>query len=191
MHFGIQNDRAITEIVNATKMIDPYAPSQVKEVDGLRAISFGQSSFGYDMRIADEFRIFSPATGSVTVIDPKNMDEKALVFHQGPTCVVPPNSFVLGRSVEYFKMPRNVLAICLGKSTYARCSIVVNVTPLEPGWEGFLTIEISNTSPLPAIIYANEGIAQLLFFMGETPLVSYADRKGKYQNQTDITLPIV
>jgi dCTP deaminase len=168
-------------------MIAPFVEKQ----KGKGVISYGLSSFGYDLRVADEWQIFTTATGELTCIDPKNIDNRAMVFHRGDFCIIPPNSFVLARSVEYIKMPRNVLALCLGKSTYARCGIICNFTPFEPGWEGFVTIEISNTTPLPAKIYANEGIAQVLFFEGEQPEVSYADRGGKYQGQTGITLPKV
>lgn len=167
------------------KMIEPFTDRQVRQ----GTISYGLSSFGYDIRVADEFRIFTPATGQLTVVDPKSIDERAMMPYQGEVCIVPPNSFALARTVEYFRIPRNVLTICLGKSTYARCGIIVNVTPFEPEWEGHVTIEISNTTPLPCKIYANEGIAQVLFFEGEQPEVSYADRKGKYQAQTGITLP--
>jgi dCTP deaminase len=167
------------------KMIEPFVDGQVRA----GTISYGLSSFGYDIRVADEFRIFTPATGQLTVVDPKAIDERAMVPYRGDVCIIPPNSFALARTVEYFRVPRNVLTICLGKSTYARCGIIVNVTPFEPEWEGYVTIEISNTTPLPAKIYANEGIAQVLFFEGDEPEVSYADRKGKYQAQTGITLP--
>ncbi len=166
-------------------MIEPFEDNQVR--DGV--ISYGLSSFGYDIRVAKDFRIFTPATGQLTVIDPKAVDERALQSYTGDVCIIPPNSFALGRTIEYFRIPRNVLAICVGKSTYARCGIIVNVTPFEPEWEGYVTIEISNTTPLPARIYAGEGIAQVLFFEGETPEVSYADRNGKYQKQGGITLP--
>lgn len=166
-------------------MIEPFVENQVRQ----GVVSFGLSSFGYDIRVSDEFRIFTPATGQLTVVDPKAIDERAMVPYHGDICIIPPNSFALARTVEYFRIPRNVLTICLGKSTYARCGIIVNVTPFEPEWEGHVTIEISNTTPLPAKIYANEGIAQVLFFEGEQPEVSYADRKGKYQAQRGITLP--
>lgn len=152
-------------------------------------ISYGLSSFGYDLRIADEFRIFTPATGHLSVVNPKKLDERALVPHQGDVCIVPPNSFALARSVETFHIPDNVLVLVVGKSTYARAGVVVNVTPLEPGWRGQVTIEISNTTPLPVMIFANEGIGQCLFFAGERPAVTYADRQGKYQDQVGITLP--
>jgi len=165
-------------------MIEPFADAQVR--DGV--ISFGVSSYGYDMRVADEFRIFTNALSAI--VDPKAFDPKSFVSFQGPVCLVPPNSFALARSVEYFRIPRDVLTICVGKSTYARCGIITNVTPFEPEWEGYVTLEISNTTPLPARIYANEGIAQVLFFEGdEPPEVSYADKKGKYQKQIGVTLP--
>ena len=164
-------------------MIVPFNKEQVRE----GVISYGISSYGYDMRIADEFKIFTNINN--TIVDPKGFDIKSFIDFKGDVCIVPPNSFVLGRSVEYFRIPREVLVICLGKSTYARCGIVVNVTPLEPEWEGYVTIEISNTSPLPAKIYANEGIAQLLFIEGsEVCERSYADKAGKYQAQKGITL---
>lgn len=164
-------------------MIEPFNKEQVRE----GVISYGISSYGYDMRIADEFKIFTNINN--TIVDPKGFDIKSFIDFKGDVCIVPPNSFVLGRSVEYFRIPREVLVICLGKSTYARCGIVINVTPLEPEWEGYVTIEISNTSPLPAKIYANEGIAQLLFIEGsEVCERSYADKAGKYQAQKGITL---
>lgn len=164
-------------------MIEPFNKEQIRE----GVISYGISSYGYDMRIADEFKIFTNINN--TIVDPKGFDIKSFIDFKGDVCIVPPNSFVLGRSVEYFRIPREVLVICLGKSTYARCGIVINVTPLEPEWEGYVTIEISNTSPLPAKIYANEGIAQLLFVEGsEVCKKSYADKAGKYQAQKGITL---
>ena len=166
-------------------MIEPFVEGQISQ----GAISYGLSSFGYDIRVANEFRIFTPATGRLTVVDPKAIDESAMAQYEGDVCIIPPNSFALARTVEYFRIPRNVITVCLGKSTYARCGIIVNVTPFEPAWEGFVTLEISNTTPLPAKIYANEGIAQVLFFEGEEPEITYADRKGKYQGQTGITLP--
>ena len=167
-------------------MIEPFQESQV----GDGAISYGVSSYGYDMRVANEFRIFTNIHSSV--VDPKNFVDSSFVEFEGDICVVPPNSFALARSVEYFRIPRNVLTICVGKSTYARCGIITNVTPFEPEWEGFVTLEISNTTPLPARIYANEGIAQVLFFEADADDVcetSYADKKGKYQAQTGVTLP--
>lgn len=164
-------------------MIKPFSKDQIRK----GVISYGVSSYGYDMRVANEFKIFTNANS--TVIDPKNFNASSFVDFRGDVCFVPPNSFVLARSVEYFRIPRDVLVICLGKSTYARCGIVVNVTPLEPEWEGYVTIEISNTGPLPAKIYSNEGIAQLIFIQGsEVCEKSYADKKGKYQAQKKITL---
>lgn len=179
----VKNDRWIRDMA-AKGMIEPFNESQVRE----GVISSGVSSYGYDMRIADEFKIFTNI--NTTIVDPKAFDPKSFVDFKGDVCIVPPNSFALGRSVEYFRIPREVLVICLGKSTYARCGIVVNVTPLEPEWEGHVTIEISNTTPLPAKIYANEGIAQLIFLGGAEPCkVSYKDKSGKYQAQKGITLP--
>lgn len=182
---SIKPDHWIRKMALEHGMIEPFVDRQVR--DGV--ISYGLSSYGYDIRIADEFRIFTPGLGDLAVVDPKQFDERAMVRFTGPVCVIPPNSFILARTVEYFRIPRNVLAICVGKSSYARCGLVVNTTPFEPQWEGFVTLEISNTTPLPAKVYANEGIAQVLFFEGEPPEVSYADRKGKYQRQTGITLP--
>jgi dCTP deaminase len=181
---SIMNDRWITEMATEHGMIEPFESSQVRS----GVISYGVSSYGYDMRVADDFRIFTNVLSSV--VDPKAFDPKSFVEFTGDVCIVPPNSFALARSVEYFRIPRNVMTICLGKSTYARCGIITNVTPFEPEWEGFVTLEISNTTPLPAKIYANEGIAQVLFFRGEEPpVVSYADKKGKYQAQRGVTLP--
>ncbi len=165
-------------------MIEPFVENQVRQ----GVISYGLSSYGYDIRVANEFKIFTNVF-SVTV-DPKNFDTKSMVDFNGDVCIIPPNSFALARTVEYFRIPRDTLTICVGKSTYARCGIIVNVTPFEPEWEGYVTLEISNTTPLPAKIYANEGIAQVLFFQGdEVCEVSYADRKGKYQKQQGILLP--
>lgn len=181
---GLKSDKWIKEKSLNDEMIVPFESENV----GSGVISYGLSSYGYDIRVANEFKIFTNIGG--TVVDPKNFDEKNVVDFVGDICIVPPNSFALARTVEYFKMPENVLAICLGKSTYARCGIIVNVTPFEPGFKGHITIEISNTTPLPAKIYANEGIAQVLFLEGDEPcLVNYADKKGKYQNQEGITLP--
>ena len=174
---SIKSDKWIIEQAK-NGMIEPFADRQVRE----GVISYGVSSYGYDMRIADEFKIFTNVNN--TVVDPKNFDEKNYVDFKGDVCIIPPNSFVLAKSVEYFKIPREVLTVCVGKSTYARCGLIVNVTPFEPEWEGYVTIEISNSTPIPAKIYANEGIAQVLFFESdEDCLVSYADKKGKYQKQ--------
>jgi dCTP deaminase len=181
---GIQNDRWITQMARDCRMIEPFEGRQVRQ----GVISYGVSSYGYDMRVAREFRIFTNVLNSI--VDPKAFDPKSFVEFEGDVCIVPPNSFALARSVEYFRIPRDVVTVCVGKSTYARCGIITNVTPFEPEWEGYVTLEISNTTPLPAKIYANEGIAQVLFFKGdEPPEVSYADKKGKYQGQQGVTLP--
>jgi dCTP deaminase len=182
----IKSDRWIRQQALEKGMIKPFEERQVRS----GVISYGLSSYGYDLRIADEFKIFTNINS--TLVDPKAFDTRSFVDYQGPVCIVPPNSFALGRSVEYFKIPRNVLTICVGKSTYARCGIITNVTPFEPEWEGFVTLEISNTTPLPAKIYANEGIAQVLFFESDEACeTSYADRQGKYQGQQGIVLPTV
>jgi dCTP deaminase len=182
----IKSDRWIRQMALDRDMIKPFEDRQVRK----GTISYGLSSYGYDIRIADEFKIFTNI--NTTIVDPKAFDPRSFVDHQGPVAIVPPNSFALGRSVEYFKIPRNVLTVCVGKSTYARCGIITNVTPFEPEWEGFVTLEISNTTPLPAKIYANEGIAQVLFFESDEPCqTSYADRQGKYQGQQGIVLPTV
>jgi dCTP deaminase len=182
----IKSDRWIRQQAVEKGMIKPFEERQVRA----GVISYGLSSYGYDLRIADEFKIFTNINN--TLVDPKAFDPRSFVDYQGPVCIVPPNSFALGRSVEYFRIPRNVLTICVGKSTYARCGIITNVTPFEPEWEGFVTLEISNTTPLPAKIYANEGIAQVLFFESdEACQTSYADRQGKYQGQQGIVLPTV
>ena len=166
------------------KIIEPFVNEQMR--DGV--ISYGVSSYGYDIRVADEFKVFTNVYN--TVVDPKNFDPKSFVDIKADVCIIPPNSFALARTIEYFRIPRDILTICLGKSTYARCGIIVNVTPFEPEWEGHVTIEISNTTPLPAKIYANEGIAQVLFFQGDEPCeISYKDKKGKYQAQRGVTLP--
>jgi dCTP deaminase len=179
---SIKSDRWIRQMVLGCKMIDPFV-----ETSG-NGVSYGLSSYGYDVRVANEFKVFTNVHNSV--IDPKNFDPQSFIDKIGDTCVIPPNSFALARTVEYLKIPRNVLVVCIGKSTYARCGIIINVTPLEPEWEGQVTIEISNTTPLPAIIHANEGIAQLLFFESdEECLMSYKDKKGKYQYQQGIVLP--
>ncbi len=183
---AIKPDHWIKKMALEHRMIEPFAEKQVRQ----GVISYGVSSYGYDVRIADEFKIFTNINS--TIVDPKNFDPKSLVDFKGDVCIIPPNSFALGRSVEYFRIPENVMTICVGKSTYARCGIITNVTPLEPGWEGYVTLEISNTTPLPAKIYANEGIAQVLFFESDEPCeVSYRAKKGKYQAQTGVTLPKV
>lgn len=182
----LKPDSWIRKMCLEQKMIDPFVDRQ----DGQGKISFGLSSYGYDIRLADEYKIFTNVYGAL--IDPKAFDPRAFVDYKGPHCIVPPNSFALARTIERFKIPRGVLAVCLGKSTYARCGIIVNVTPLEPTWEGYLTIEISNTTPLPAKVYSGEGIAQLLFFEGtETCETAYADRSGKYQGQVGVVPPRV
>ena len=169
-------------------MIEPFEPGQVREVAGEKVISYGTSSYGYDVRCADEFKVFTNINS--TIVDPKDFDERSFVNFKGKHCIIPPNSFALARTVEYFRIPRRVLTICLGKSTFARCGIIVNVTPLEPEWEGHVTLEFSNTTPLPAKIYANEGVAQMLFLESDEDCdVSYKDRGGKYQGQLGVTLP--
>src|SRR5574337_192872 len=181
---SIKSDAGIKRMAVEQQMIAPFEEGQVRN----GVISYGLSSYGYDIRVANEFKIFTNV--NTTIVDPKCFDERSFVDFKGDVCIVPPNSFALARTVEYFRIPRNVLTVCLGKSSYARCGIILNVTPFEPEWEGFATLEISNTTPLPAKIYANEGIAQVIFFEGDEPcLVSYADKKGKYQAQQDITLP--
>jgi len=181
---GLKPDHWIRKMALEHKMIEPYHDAQVSN----GVISYGVSSYGYDIRVADEFKIFTNVFGAT--VDPKRFDPKSMVDYAGEICVIPPNSFALARTVEYFRIPRQVLTVCLGKSTYARCGIIVNVTPFEPEWEGFVTLEISNTTPLPARIYANEGIAQVLFFEAdEVCEISYADKKGKYQKQQSIVLP--
>lgn len=181
---GLKPDHWIRKMALEHGMIEPFADAQVR--DGV--VSYGVSSYGYDIRVADEFKIFTNVYSAV--VDPKHFDPRSMVDFSGDVCVIPPNSFALARTVEYMRIPRGVLTICLGKSTYARCGIIVNVTPFEPEWEGFVTLEISNTTPLPARIYANEGIAQVLFFEAdEECTTSYADKKGKYQKQQSIQLP--
>jgi len=181
---GLKPDHWIKKMALEHEMISPFVESQVRN----GVVSYGVSSYGYDIRVADEFKIFTNVHSAI--VDPKNFDPKSMVDFKGEICVIPPNSFALARTIEYFKIPRSVLTICLGKSTYARCGIIVNVTPFEPEWEGYVTLEISNTTPLPARIYANEGIAQVLFFQADEECnISYADKKGKYQNQQSIILP--
>ncbi|MBE0697056.1 MAG: dCTP deaminase [Anaerolineaceae bacterium] len=181
---GIKPDHWIRKMAKDHGMIDPFVDHQVRE----GVISFGVSSYGYDIRVANEFKIFTNVYSAI--VDPKNFDPQSMVDFKGDVCIIPPNSFALARTIEYFRIPRNVLTICLGKSTYARCGLIVNVTPFEPEWEGYVTLEISNTTPLPARIYANEGIAQVIFFQAdEVCEISYADKKGKYQHQQSIILP--
>jgi dCTP deaminase len=183
---GVKSDTWIRKMAKEHNMIDPFVDGQVRE----GAISYGLSAYGYDIRVSDEFKVFTNVYN--TVVDPKGFDEKSFVEIRSDVCLIPPNSFALARTVEYFRIPRSTITLCVGKSTYARCGIIVNVTPFEPEWEGFVTLEISNTTPLPAKIYANEGIAQVLFFEADEMCeVSYADKKGKYQKQVGITPPKV
>ena len=184
---SVKSDKWIRRMA-AKGMIEPFVDGQVREVGGNKVISYGTSSYGYDMRCAGEFRVFTNINTSM--VDPKKFDTQSFVEVNKPECVIPPNSFALARTIEYFRIPRNVLTICLGKSTYARCGIIVNVTPLEPEWEGHVTLEFSNSTPLPAKIYADEGVAQVIFLEADEECeVSYRDRGGKYQNQTGVTLP--
>ena len=181
---AIKSDKWIKRMALEHRMIEPFVDSQTRT----GVISFGLSSYGYDIRVADEFKVFTNIYNPV--VDPKNFEPKSFVDMKTDACIIPPNSFALARTIEYFRIPRDVLTVCLGKSTYARCGIIVNVTPFEPEWEGHVTIEISNTTPLPAKIYANEGIAQVLFFQSDEPCrTSYRDKKGKYQAQVEVTLP--
>ena len=186
----IMSDKWIIEQSKQNKMIDPFMDSQIKTQDGKKIISHGVSSYGYDARVANDFKIFTNL--NTTIVDPKDFNDQNLVHRTTDVCIIPPNSFALARTVEYFKIPDDVLVICVGKSTYARCGIIVNVTPLEPGWEGHVTLEFSNTTPLPAKIYAGEGACQFLFLKGnEECLTSYKKRGGKYMGQTGVTLPKV
>ncbi|MDC0364003.1 dCTP deaminase [Candidatus Pelagibacter sp.] len=181
---SVLSDKNIRTLAIEEGMISPFEDKQVRE----GKISYGLSSYGYDARVSEEFKIFTNVNSEI--VDPKNFKSSNFVTKNGTECIIPPNSFALARTVEKFKIPKDILVICLGKSTYARCGIIVNVTPLEPGWEGYVTLEFSNTTPLPAKIYANEGVAQFIFLKGkETPEVTYADRKGKYMGQTGVTLP--
>jgi dCTP deaminase len=185
---SLKSDRWIAKMATEHQMIEPFVPEQVKVASGSKLVSYGLSSYGYDVRLADEFKIFTNIKAAI--VDPKNFNNDSFVDLKSDVCIIPPNSFVLGRTIEYFKIPRNALVICLGKSTYARCGIIVNVTPLEPEWEGHVTLEFSNTTNLPAKIYANEGVAQFIFL--ESPegcQTSYKDRNGKYQGQKGVTLP--
>ncbi len=187
---SLQSDRWIRKMALEHKMIEPFMDGQVRELNGKKLVSYGLSSYGYDLRVAEEFKVFTNVYN--TIVDPKNFNANAFVDIKGETCIIPPNSFALARSVEYFRIPRNVLTLCIGKSTYARCGIIVNVTPFEPEWEGYVTLEISNTTPLPAKIYAGEGLAQVLFLVSpDTCETSYADRQGKYMHQMEITVPSI
>lgn len=186
---SIKSDRWIEEMALNRDMISPFAANQIREKNGNPIISYGVSSYGYDVRCSNEFKIFTNINS--TIVDPKAFDHRNFVNLEADVCIIPPNSFALARTVEYFKIPREILTICLGKSTYARCGIIVNVTPLEPEWEGHVTLEFSNTTPLPAKIYAHEGVAQMIFIeANELCAVSYRDRAGKYQGQTGVTLPV-
>jgi dCTP deaminase len=181
---GVKPDHWIKRMALEEKMIDPFVDSQIRN----GVISYGVSSYGYDIRVADEYKIFTNVYSAV--VDPKRFDKQSMIDFKGDICVIPPNSFALARTIEYFRIPRSVLTLCVGKSTYARCGIIVNVTPFEPEWEGYVTLEISNTTPLPARIYSNEGIAQVIFFEADEDCnISYADKKGKYQKQQSIELP--
>ncbi|MBP9840883.1 MAG: dCTP deaminase [Simkaniaceae bacterium] len=185
---GLKHDRWIRKMALEEGMIEPFADNQVRHNHEGSIVSYGLSSYGYDLRVSDRFKVFTNVYNSI--VDPKAFKEDSFVYVEADECIIPPNSFALAVSVEYFRIPRNVLTLCIGKSTYARCGIIVNVTPFEPEWEGYVTLEISNTTPLPAKIYANEGLAQVLFFEADMPCdVSYADRKGKYMKQIGITTP--
>lgn len=185
----IKSDKWIRRMVKEHNMIEPFESEQVRHQSSQKIISHGTSSYGYDVRCATEFKVFTNIHSAI--VDPKNFTESSFVDITSDVCIIPPNSFVLARSIEYFRIPRNVLVICVGKSTYARCGIIVNVTPLEPEWEGHITLEFSNTTPLPAKVYANEGVAQVLFLESDEACeISYKDRKGKYQGQTGVTLPV-
>ena len=184
----IKSDKWIRKMAEEKDMISPFEPKMVRDVEGQKIVSYGTSSYGYDIRCAQEFRVFTNINS--TIVDPKSFDPSSFVEFNGDYCIIPPNSFALARTVEFFKIPRNVLTICVGKSTYARCGIIVNFTPFEPEWEGYVTLEFSNTTPLPAKIYAGEGCAQVLFFESdEVCEISYKDRGGKYQGQSGVTLP--
>jgi dCTP deaminase len=188
LNMTIKSDKWIRFMAAHHGMIDPFEPSQIKQANGQKIVSYGTSSYGYDIRCSDEFKLFTNINS--TIVDPKNFDSNSFIDVKSDICLIPPNSFALARTVEYFRIPRNVLTICLGKSTYARCGIIVNVTPFEPEWEGYVTLEFSNTTPLPAKIYANEGVAQVIFFESdEVCEISYKDRGGKYQGQQGVTLP--
>ena len=185
---ALQADRWIKEMSEKYEMIEPFVDHLVREENGRKIISYGLSSYGYDLRVSNQFKVFTNVHN--VVVDPKGFSDNEFINVEGDTCIIPPNSFALAVSVEYFRIPRDILTLCVGKSTYARCGIIVNVTPFEPEWEGFVTLEISNTTPLPARIYAGEGLAQILFFRGEEPcMTSYKDRGGKYMGQVGITVP--
>ncbi|MEC7860906.1 MAG: dCTP deaminase [Pseudomonadota bacterium] len=185
---SIKSDRWIKRMAENNHMIEPFEANQIKKNNGERIVSYGTSSYGYDVRCSNEFKVFTNLES--VIVDPKRFDESSFIGKTSDVCIIPPNSFALARTVEFFRIPRNVLTICLGKSTYARCGIIVNVTPLEPEWEGHVTLEFSNTTPLPAKIYANEGVAQMLFFESDEECeISYKERDGKYQGQTGVTLP--
>ena len=184
----IKSDKWIRKMAEGHQMISPFEPQMVREKEGEKIVSYGTSSYGYDIRCAPEFKVFTNINS--TIVDPKKFDPNSFVEFNNEYCIIPPNSFALARTVEYFKIPRNILTVCVGKSTYARCGIIVNVTPFEPEWEGYVTLEFSNTTPLPANIYAGEGCAQVLFFESDEECeTSYKDRGGKYQGQTGVTLP--
>lgn len=185
---SVMSDKWIKEMAVKENMISPFIEKQVRENENGKIVSYGVSSYGYDARVSNEFKIFTNV--NTTIVDPKNFDNDNLVHKEGEVCIIPPNSFALARTVEYFKIPKDVLVVCVGKSTYARCGIIVNVTPLEPGWEGHVTLEFSNTTPIPAKIYAGEGVCQFLFLKGnESCSTTYADRSGKYMKQEGVTLP--
>ncbi len=185
---GLLSDKWIKKLAEDQEMIEPFVDHLVSERDGKKIISYGLSSYGYDLRVSNQFKVFTNVYN--TIVDPKGFNDSEFVHIEADTCVIPPNSFALAVSVEYFRIPRNILTLCVGKSTYARCGIIVNVTPFEPEWEGYVTLEISNTTPLPARVYAGEGLAQLLFLEGkDVCMTSYRDRKGKYMGQVGITLP--
>ncbi|MFK8040211.1 MAG: dCTP deaminase [Rickettsiaceae bacterium] len=186
----VMSDKWLKKMATDYDMINPFVDSQVSKHQENRMISYGLSSYGYDARVSNEFKVFTNINS--TIIDPKNFDQSSMIDKVTNKCIIPPNGFALSRTVEYFKIPENVIVVCLGKSTYARCGIIINVTPLEPGWEGYITLECSNTTSLPVVIHANEGICQLLFFQGNEPCaVSYKQRNGKYMNQVGVTLPKV
>ncbi len=188
LRLSIKSDRWIKRMAENNHMIEPFEANQIKKNNGERIVSYGTSSYGYDVRCSNEFKVFTNLES--VIVDPKRFDESSFIDKTSDVCIIPPNSFALARTVEFFRIPRNVLTICLGKSTYARCGIIVNVTPLEPEWEGHVTLEFSNTTPLPAKIYANEGVAQMLFFESDEECeISYKERDGKYQGQTGVTLP--